>query len=112
MIYKISETNGFFIYKYSNIYDFDIVAEHAEHYIANKPNITENKYFLSLGFDNIKIEPTNYTFEDYSTFTISKSGNIYNDIVDKDKCINLSDKYTEYIVEKKPKEELTEKESG
>ena len=90
-VYKIFETvNNFYYYVISHIDDTDIVLEHKEHYCALRPEVLINKYLNFIGWDAVDCEKSDIRPIDL----------INNNIPQDEKCMNNSQKFSEFIIEK------------
>ena len=93
-VYKIFEVkNNFFQYVISHIDDEDMVLEHQEHYAVHHNDKPINKYFNLIGWDDVDIEKVDIKPSD----VINKS------LPSNEKCMNISNKFEEFIVEPPPK---------
>ena len=99
-VYSIKEpVNGFYIYQISNLTDPELVLEHFEHGLSSDPLA---KYLYDK-WDDVEIAPAeNLTARQYLD-VVDKSGAGYDLLKNDLKCINLSDEYKKFIVEKKPR---------
>ena len=99
-VYKIFEvTNNFFHYVISHIDDEEMVLEHQEHYAVHHADKLINKYFNLIAWDNVDIEKVDIKPSD----VINKS------LPSNEKCMNISNKFEEFIVEPPPKAKRTAK---
>ena len=101
--YKITEpVNGFYIYQLSGLTDPELVLEHYEHGLSIEDDDPLAKYLFDK-WDLVDITPAeNLTARQYLEI-IDKSGASYDLIKNDLKCINVSDEYKKFIVEKKPR---------
>jgi len=102
-VYSIKEpVNNFYIYQISNLTDPELVLEHFEHALSIEDNDPLAKYLYDK-WDDIEISPAeNITARQYLDI-VDKSGAGYDAVKSDTKCINVSDEYQKFIVEKKPR---------
>ena len=102
-VYSIKEpVNGFYIYQMSSLTDPELVLEHFEHGLSIEDSDPLAKYLYDK-WDDVEIAPAeNLTARQYLDI-VDKSGAGYDLVKNDPKCINVSDDYKKFIVEKKPR---------
>ena len=102
-VYSIKEpVNNFYIYQISNLTDPELVLEHFEHGLSIEDSDPLAKYLYDK-WDDVEIAPAeNLTARQYLD-VVDKSGAGYDLVKNDPKCINVSDDYKKFIVEKKPR---------
>ena len=100
-VYSIKEPiYGFYIYQMSSLTDPELVLEHFEHALSIEDDNPLAK-FLYDKWDDVSVEPAeNLTARQYLD-VIDKSGAGYDLVKNDTKCMNISDEYQKFIVEKK-----------
>ena len=100
-LFKITEpSQGFYIYQLSGLTDPELVLEHYEHSLSIEDDNHLAK-FLYDKWDEISVETAeNLTARQYLDI-VDKSGAGYELVKNDPKCINVSDEYQKFIVEKK-----------
>ena len=100
-VYSIKEPiYGFYIYQMSSLTDPELVLEHFEHALSIEDDNPLAK-FLYDRWDDVSVEPAeNLTARQYLD-VIDKSGAWYDLVKNDTKCMNISDEYQKFIVEKK-----------
>ena len=100
-VYSIKEPiYGFYIYQLSGLTDPELVLEHYEHSLSIEDDNPLAK-FLYDKWDEISVETAeNLTARQYLDI-VDKSGAGYELVKNDPKCINVSDEYQKFIVEKK-----------
>ena len=100
-LFKITEpSQGFYIYQLSGLTDPELVLEHFEHALSIEDDNPLAK-FLYDKWDDVSVEPAeNLTARQYLD-VIDKSGAGYDLVKNDTKCMNISDEYQKFIVEKK-----------
>jgi len=102
-VYSIKEpVNNFYIYQMSSLTDPELVLEHFEHGLSIEDSDPLAKYLYDK-WDDVEIAPAeNLTARNYLDI-VDKSGAGYDMVKNDPKCINVSDEYKKFIVEKKPR---------
>jgi len=102
-VYSIKEpVNNFYIYQMSSLTDPELVLEHFEHGLSIEDSDPLAKYLYDK-WDDVEIAPAeNLTARQYLDI-VDKSGAGYDMVKNDPKCINVSDDYKKFIVEKKPR---------
>ena len=102
-VYSIKEpVNNFYIYQMSSLTDPELVLEHFEHGLSIEDSDPLAKYLYDK-WDDVEIAPAeNLTARQYLD-VVDKSGAGYDLVKNDPKCINVSDDYKKFIVEKKPR---------
>ena len=102
-VYSIKEpVNNFYIYQMSSLTDPELVLEHFEHGLSIEDSDPLAKYLYDK-WDDVEIAPAeNLTASNYLDI-VDKSGAGYEMVRNDLKCINVSDEYKKFIVEKKPR---------
>ena len=102
-VYSIKEpVNNFYIYQIYNLTDPELVLEHFEHGLSIEDSDPLAKYLYDK-WDDVEIAPAeNLTARNYLDI-VDKSGAGYDLVKNDPKCINVSDDYKKFIVEKKPR---------
>ena len=100
-VYSIKEpVNNFYIYQMSSLTDPELVLEHFEHGLSIEDSDPLAKYLYDK-WDDVEIAPAeNLTARQYLD-VVDKSGAGYDLVKNDPKCINVSDDYKKFIVEKK-----------
>ena len=104
-VFKITESaNNFYYLLASHISDPELVIEHFEHYIGNNPDLDIAKYFDFIGWELIDIQKVD---------NVKPADLMNGSLPVDDHCMNTSEKYKEFIVEKpKPKRQTKPKAEG
>ena len=100
-VYSIKEPiYGFYIYQMSSLTDPELVLEHFEHSLSIEDDNPLAK-FLYDKWDDVTVEPAETLTARQFLDVVDKSGAGYDLVKNDSKCINVSDEYQKFIVEKK-----------
>jgi len=102
-VYSIKEpSQGFYVLQMSSLADPELVLEHFEHALSIEDGNPLAK-FLYDKWDDVEITPSDAVAPRQYLDIIDKQGAGFDAIKNDTKCMNVSDEYQKFIVEKKPR---------